>query len=275
MDQLIARVKGRSRPHYYKLLSDTEIYQIDTENLSMVEYEPGHLLDEDSWFNISNFSQKPYCIELLTTAFVSADYNDIPASKYGDLAFLCSVQNGNYFFQKVTPSLFVTRRSLTFGENVSYEEDKKRLFINEVPDAVYISESDSLIFRNLATISSIFKGIDTLFKEATQEEVESFLNKKFIELASDYSHDKVSKPNRKRIGLAMSVFDRLAEEEKSQIFEYIDEYCPTITYDGEEKKFTINSDNELKLVLYGLEERFYTTFLGNEKRLANSIQTLA
>jgi hypothetical protein len=274
MDQLIARVKGRTRPHYYKLLSDTEIYQIDTENLSVVEYEPGHLLDEGSWFNISNFSQKPYCIELLTTAFVSADYNDIPASKYGDLAFLCSVQNSNYFFQKITPSLFVTRRSLTFGENVSYEEDKKRLFINEVPDAVYISESDTLIFRNLATISSIFKGIDTLYKEATQEEVEGFLSNDFIELAGDYTPDKVSKPNRKRVGLAISGFDSLDDDEKTQIFEYIDGYCPTINYNGVTKIFTINSDEELKFLLYGLEERFYTTFLGNEKRLANSIQTL-
>jgi hypothetical protein len=274
MDQLIARVKGRSRPHYYKLLSDKEIYQIDTNNLSTVEYEPGHILDEDCWFNISNFSQRLYCIDLLKAPFVSADYNDIPASKYGDLAFLCSIQDGNYFFQKVTPSLFITRRSLTFGENVSYEEDKKRLFINEVPDAVYISESDTLIFRNLATISSIFKGIDTLYKEATQEEVEGFLSNDFIELTGDYTPNKVGKPNRKRIGLAISSFDSLDDDEKTQIFEYIDGYCPTINYNGLTKTFTINSDDELKFLLYGLEERFYTTFLGNEKRLANSIQTL-
>lgn len=35
-----------------------------------------------------------------------------------------------------------------------------------------------------------------------------------------------------------------------------------------------SNDEELKFLLYGIEQRFYTTILGDEKRLANSIQTL-
>ncbi|EFA5442641.1 ATP F0F1 synthase synthase, partial [Escherichia coli] len=38
--------------------------------------------------------------------------------------------------------------------------------------------------------------------------------------------------------------------------------------------FEISCDEELKLLLYGIEERYYTTRFGNEKRLANSIQKL-
>jgi hypothetical protein len=274
MHQLVARVKGRSRPHYYKLLSDTEIYKIESESLSLVDYEPGNLLDEDCWFKISNFSQQPYCIEFLTTPFVSADYNDIPAQKYSEIAYICSIQDGNYFFQKITPSLFVTRSSISFGENIRYEEDNKRLFINKEPDAVYMATTDTLIFRNLATISSIFKGIDTLYKEATNQEVQQFLDEDFIILSNEYTSDKVSKPNRKRIALAMSKFDEMADDEKDQIFEYIHGYCENINYDGVNKAFTVGTDDELKYLLYGIEQRFYTTLLGNEKRLANSVQTL-
>ena len=32
--------------------------------------------------------------------------------------------------------------------------------------------------------------------------------------------------------------------------------------------------NELKMLLYGIEQRFYTTPVGGEKRLANSVITL-
>lgn len=38
----------------------------------------------------------------------------------------------------------------------------------------YFKSEDVLIFKNLPLISSIFKGIDELYKEATKEEVSDF-----------------------------------------------------------------------------------------------------
>lgn len=35
--------------------------------------------------------------------------------------------------------------------------------LHSEPDAIYVTQSDMLIFTNLATISSIFKGIDVLY----------------------------------------------------------------------------------------------------------------
>jgi hypothetical protein len=56
---------------------------------------------------------------------------------------------------------------------------------------------------------------------------------------------------------------------------YIHSYCETkLKFDAENKKFEIKSDEELKYLLYGIEQRFYTTHIGNEKRLANSVQKL-
>ena len=79
-----------------------------------------------------------------------------------------------------------------FGEAATLEQSQTRLVINALPDAVYFKGSDTLVFRNLATISSIFKGIDELYKEATKEEVEQFLDESFIELSNDYGVEKVS-----------------------------------------------------------------------------------
>ena len=160
------------------------------------------------------------------------------------------------------------------GENVTVESSENKIFLNPFPDAVYIPSKDILVFRNLGTISSIFKGIDVLYKEATQEEVETFLNEPFIALSNYYDASKVSKPNRKRIALAMESFSHLEAHERNQILDYIHDYCEDITYDAEDKTFSISSDEELKYLLYGIEQRFYTTMLGEEKRLANSIQTL-
>ena len=275
MKQLIAKVKDRSKIDYYKLLSDKIIYDCNISGFQRVNYEPDHDLDEDSWFKVDKFSEQGYCIELLKKEFISAEYNEIPADMFLKIAYLCAVQDDNYFIQKITPSLFATRKILSFGENVKLEEDHRRLFINKEPDAVYIKSEDILIFKNLATISSIFKGIDELYKEATKEEVSEFLEESFIELNDGYGVDRVSKPNRKRVALAMSTLAAMSAPDRSNIFTYINSYCyEKLKFDSENQKFEISSDEELKYLLYGIEQRFYTTMLGQEKRLANSIQSL-
>lgn len=131
------------------------------------------------------------------------------------------------------------------------------------------------MFKSFATISSIFKGIDVLYKEATKEEVEKFLEEDFIELTGEFSLDKVSKPNRKRVALAMDTLAALPNEDRDKMYSYIHSYCEQrLIFDQANSKFSITTDDELKYLLYGIEQRFYTTLLGQEKRLANSVQSM-
>ena len=53
------------------------------------------------------------------------------------------------------------------------------------------------------------------------------------------------------------------------IFQYIGEYCPDLR--TENNAFLVGSEDELKMVLFGIEQRFYTTPVGDEKRIANSV----
>lgn len=259
------------------MISDQSLFDVVTVDLNTcVPYNPDHNLDEDSWFKLEGFSQKAFCIELLKKDFNSKDYFDLTKGNFSKIAYLFAVQGDDFYFQKITPSLFVKRKTIVFGEAAELEKSQTRLVINTLPDAVYFKVSDTLIFKNLATISSIFKGIDELYKEATKEEVEQFLDESFIELTNDYNVETVSKPNRKRIGLAMATLEVMSADDKANMLDYIDGYCgeQKLKFDKANQKFEISNDDELKLLLYGIEQRFYTTPFGQEKRLANSVVTL-
>jgi hypothetical protein len=277
MDQILAKVKGLRKKSYFKLVSDQPLFDPVAVDLNVcVPYSPDHNLDEDSWFKIEQFIQKAFCIELLKKDFDSKDYDDLTKDKFAKIDYLFAVQGEDFYFQKITPSLFVKRKALVFGEVAELEESQTRLVINALPDAVYFKDEDTLIFRNLATISSIFKGIDELYKEATNDEVEQFLDESFIELNNAYNVNKVSKPNRKRIGLARVALEAMSADDKANMLFYIDEYCDQkLRFDKKDNKFEVSTDDELKLLLYGIEQRYYTTPFGQEKRLANSIVALS
>jgi len=277
MDAVFARIKRRGKNRFFKLISDQSLYQPLTLNLNLcVLYNPDHNLDEDAWFKIEGFSQQDFCIDLLKKPFDSKDYYDLKKEQFSSIAYLLSVQGGDFYFQKVTPRLFIrSKKFLEFGEVAKLEQGSPRLVINELPDAVYFKQSDTLVFRNLATISSIFKGIDELYKEATKAEVETFLDEPFIETINDYDAAKVSKPNRKRIGLAMATLGKMSEDDRVSMVSYIEDYAKgKLTFDEEKQSFEISTDDQLKNLLYGIEQRFYTTPFSNEKRLANSVQAI-
>lgn len=276
MNQVLARIKGNGKKRVFKLLSNQTLYESAEVNLGMcVDYNPDHNLDEDSWFKIEHFSSKKYCPDLLKTDFVAAEYDDLPKEQFIKIAYLCAIQEEDYYFQKVTPSLFLARKMIAFGEVAELEQSDRRLVINSQPDAIYFVKIDTLVFKSLATISSIFKDIDELYKEATEEEVTRFLSKPFIASQCNFDTSKVSKPNRKRIALAMDTLAGMSEEDRSQMLGYVESYCSgKLQFDKDLQAVKVSSDEELKLLLYGIEQRFYTTPFGKEKRLANSVQLL-
>ena len=277
MDHVLARVKRLIKKPFFKLVSDHTLYENTNVTLAAcVPYSPDHNLDEDSWFKIEQFSQQPFCIDLLKSNFDSKDYDDLKKEQFINIAYIFAIQGDDFYFQKVTPSLFIKKKVIGFGEAAAIEEGSNRLVINDQPDALYFKKSDTLVFRNLATISSIFKGIDTLYRAATQPETEAFLQSEFIDLKNNYDASQVSKPNRQRIALAIDSLAKMSGQDKIGVLAYIGDYCDQkLKFDQASNKFEISTDNELKLLLYGIEQRFYTTLFGQERRLANSIQALS
>lgn len=276
MDHVLAKIKRLRKNPYKKLLSDVTLFEnIDLGSISPVEYNSDHNLDEDSWFRVDNFSDKDFFIEVLSKEIDSKDYDDLTRNKFSDISCLLAVQGEDVYFQKVTPASFIRRKMISFGESATIEADYDKIVVKEKPDAIFLRGENALLFRDIASVSSIFEGIDQLYRESTDAEVVEFLKSEFIETKNSYDYSSVSKPNRKRLALVTQTMKNMPQAQRENLVDYIKEYCKdgvSIAKDG--KKFEISTDNQLKLVLYGIEERFYTTQHSQQKRLANSVQTI-
>jgi hypothetical protein len=272
MNHLLAKTKGRDG-NYFKIISDEVIFNLPKDLVNPTKYQPDHKLDEDSWFAIDEFSKKEYCIPFLQKKFISTEYVQIKTKDYNNLDFLCAYQTGIYYFQKIGSKQFISKKLLSLN-TLSITENEPVIVLNKYADAIYNLKADILYFKSLTLVSTIFKGMEELYREATERETETFLKNDFIKVGEDYSAVKVKKANRKRIAMAMDTLKKFNPKEKKKIFGYIKGYCKDLQFDKKAENFTIETDDHLKQLLYGIEQRFYTTILGGERRLANSITNI-
>lgn len=276
MNQVYVKIRLRSKANKYrKLLSTDENLYCSPDELieSSCPYTPGATLETGEWFKISEFSEKDFSIEITQKDYETVDYDSLQKAEYSQVDYLFAKIDDNLFFQNISKSKLVKKKGiLGFGEGYRYERETAILFINEYPDAIYIPAEDALYFQRLEPIASIFGGISELYREATEHEVEEFLQNDFIDLTDGFESSKVKVANRKRIAMAMDTLSKMHDDDKKQIFAYICDYCPDIV--TPEQKFKVGSEENLKMVLFGIEQRFYTTLVGGEKRIANSVVPL-
>lgn len=237
---------------------------------STFPYAPGASLNDDDWFKIEHASQQAFAIDLLKETFETPDFDAITLDDFSKIDFLFLIREGNIFFQNVSKARLVKKKGfINIGGLYVYKSEIEEIVINDLPDAIFCASLDILYFRKLESITSIFKGIDQLYREATNEETEHFLHSDFITLKDGYSVDDVKTANRKRIALAQKTLSELRPDDRSNIFAYIGDYCPDLMVTR--NTFAVGTEDDLKMLLYGIEQRFYTTIVGNEKRIANSV----
>ena len=277
MNILIAKVSDKHNP-FRKISTDKQYFR-SIDKKDVIKYNPGTLLGDGQWFMLERFDEESFCLDYLKkigspNAGISLKKIDVSLIEY-----IFAYQNEHYYFQRVLKSNYVTNANvLTFGQKyILFKPQQNIIVLNDEPDAVYDKTNKTLYFKKLERISSIFKGIDILYKEATNSEVEDFLNESFMSRSSKIKLPFVGKNNRKRIALVKDKLKDLEKKKKTDsIIRYINEYVDS-KVDGKEllKKdergaYIIDTDNELKYLLYGIEERFYTTEITNKKRVANS-----
>lgn len=272
MDNICVKLKQREKDKYRKLLSvNDSLYAPFTISADMVStYTPGALLEDGEWFCIHEMSQKEFCIDILKADYSSVDFRTLDRGDFTKIDFLFIVTENHIVFQNVSKAKLLSKRCIfTLGEGYQYQDDCSQIVINDIPDAIYDKVNDALYFRRLESITSIFRGIDQLYREATDEETTQFLNNEFINLKDGYSTASVKTANRKRIALAMKTLNALNDSDRKNIFAYIGDYCPELQVS--EDSFEVGTEEDMKKLLFGIEQRFYTTPVGGEKRIANSV----
>lgn len=259
----------KSGDDFYKL-SGVDDALFDEYNVSegLIEYNPNTLLDDNMAYKISRFSTKEYCIDILKNTFNDPDYNEY--SNTLNKEFLLNIVDNVYYFQRITPAMLRPKRILRISKSKSFEQTKRgeTITLQTQPDAIYDKDKDELQFIKLNAIKRFFVGIDTLYREATNDEIKKFLNQDFIQVGKNFSFDLVMGNNRKKIALLKDKYSNCSNDEKSVLRKYIHNYDSHLAFDG--NVFEISSNKDLTNLLRGLDEDYYTKPIENQKYVANS-----
>ena len=172
MNHLIAKIKAR-KAEFLKVVSD-ERGIFDMPDLSDSQaYSPSYKLEDGEWYNLDQFLSRGYENSLIGSTFNSTDYNQITKQQYSKINYLCSKQGDFFLFQKMSSTRLLYKKWFYISGAPQLEIDKPIIILNSFVDAVYDINGDSLYFKNIARVKSMFRGIEELYREATQVEVDA------------------------------------------------------------------------------------------------------
>lgn len=260
--------KVKRKQNMFRVIeTETEVYDTAQLILNGVVYNPATLIEDEELYQLTNFSNTGFMLDFLQNDLDSVNHDQITRADLKKLSFICTVQANLYFFQIINSSFYISKKWFSIDE-LTLVTDKPIITINPFADAIYDKQTDILYFKKLSAAQKIFKGMDQLYREATNEETQTFLNSDFLDVEAGFVASSITVPNRKRIALVNETLSRFSNEEKQTIYDYTNQYGQVTYQNG---KFKIENDDDLKFVLWGIEQRFYTTPIGGEKRVANSI----
>lgn len=274
MDFLFVKTKGK-RGSFCKVLSDQQVYCDIPSFEDNRPYNDEVRLLENQWFVLANFSQKEYAPSLVKDEFNAAQWSQIDRANYGRIDYTVAVQDdGNQLiFQNITSSLIYKRQNwLSLDDQPSLLNKAHLLVIHDQADAYYQRNNDCLYFQRLSSITNIFPGINELYNEATDDEVDLVLSLPILNVVPDFTKDKVKTANRRKIREALDMYNQYNNQQKEQLPLYMQKYCPRLSFDSVSGRFDIIDEKTLTLLLNGLCQRYYTTEISQEKKVALSTE---
>ena len=265
---------GKVKSGYRNILSqENEILdQLDTEIIDTLEFSPSHKLEDDEWFYITDFSKGDFFIDLCKEDFSTASLGQIGNNEYDAIQCIVIFQGGQKHFQRITSSRFVNRKTiLDYSGEPKIVEHRKQLEVKLESDAIFITAEDTLYFKQIAKIKTIFPGIEELDREATQPEVDKFLGHGTIELQEGYDTHSVGSNNRKRIADIGKKYLSLLPEKQQKLIDYAKDKTGINFGNG---TFKVSSETDLKNLLYAMDQRYYYADIYEENRVAKSVRVV-
>lgn len=270
----MAELLGKVNQEFKSILikESTIIADLDIASIEAIDFTPSHTLEEDEWFKLPHFSESRFFIDECRTTHSNASLSRLGNNEYKKIGALAIIQDGQTHFQRITPSLFVARKTfLDCSGAPQIVEHRKQIEIKSVSDAVYIPSTDILYFRSIAKIKFIFPGIEELYRKATQDEVDAFVANDFIQL-DGIDANKIGDMNRKRIADIGMRYSGLPNNKKKALISYARGKAGV---ELNNEKFIIKTETDLKKVMYAMDQRYYFADIYDENRIAGSIRVIS
>jgi hypothetical protein len=271
VSQVVARLKRQSVAICKVMSSDHDIINLP-DLANAIPFDPHYKIEDNQWFRISEFSDTEFADAALGAAINTADFVQLQQTRASDVKFICIIQGHYRLYQRIVPSHIIKKKWITISGEFSLVEGERILLINEVPDAIHNTQTDNLYFSDFSVLKSFFSKIEKLYRDATDAEVDAFLQNEVIKAVDDFTSEKVSKPNRHRIALAQDKLAAYSADDVKALVKDFPDYIKDVKI--ENGAFIITNDNDLKLAIFCIEERYYTTPISKERRLANSVLRL-
>ena len=269
---------------YKKILSTNDnIFEdvLGNNKFEFTEYPTSRNPEEDLWFYIEDFSNQTYAKPQTILNHNSSELpvlnsSELPTLKkdeFDKIDFLAIDNDKCIFYQRITKSKQITKKSIFFfSTEFQYQTECPILTFNQYPDAIFEKSKNRLYFQKISAISNIFVRINELYKAASDEDVNKFLKNDFIQCAEGFESKSVNIPNRKKITQVTEKLQELTPTQINKLLDYTKKYCPNICIKN--RLYKIGNDKELKQLLDGICENYYTKPITNEKTLAHSTSKL-
>ena len=79
--------------------TETEVYDTAQLNLTGVDYNPATLIEDEEFYQMTNFSSSEYFLDFLQNDLDSVNHDQITNADLKKLSFICTVQANLYLFQ--------------------------------------------------------------------------------------------------------------------------------------------------------------------------------
>lgn len=244
------------------------------EKHCFIDYDPKDKIDSEQWFILKDFSKiNGAQIELpeQTTSF-----SKVVPSRYKEIEFISSFiptyrsLKKIFLLNRITPSLCIKGKSILNFETKTptVTDNPKILLLKDIPDGIYVADLDVLIFKNIDPLKPIFSSLEKLYRAATRKEVKKIFNSPLIDLLISYEDMGIS--NLKRINgeFSRKIKDLTLSEIRKKNKDYdLGLHC-------ENGKVRLSTANDVKNLLFILDERLYEGESSGQKRIATAIRPI-
>lgn len=263
---------------WYKLVDQVENEEYEGINLTdAVDYDPNNTVT-GQWFKIDGFNEKEGFLTILDQDFDVADLDSLTSDQFSQhqIDFVAYYKDHRYYIQKFTSGSFMKRKWLAWGgEAVEYFENDGLIYVNPIPNCIYDNTEKRIYFMDITKAYSVFKELKLDYEAATDVQTTQMLQTDLIR-TEGFDASGVGLSNRKRITSILAKYNQYREDQKDQLRDYIKEKVGNnLPYDEESKKFVIANDTQLRLLLFGVQQRFYQPPLENEVQVATATTKLS